>query len=274
MGRRYCAGRSRVSGSHEVSERLADIVLSEVEKDTKEGNLPEHDLAHLAPSLVLCDMSFRYGEGEPLILRHANLSIAAGESVAITGPSGAGKTTLLKILLGLLTPSEGQVLYGGVPVRQLGLANVRRHIGTVIQDDVLLTGSLADNISFFDTAPDMQRIQGCAQMALLHEDIDRMPMGYQTLVGDLGHGLSGGQKQRLLLARALYKGPSVLALDEATSHLDVPAERAITQLLAQLPLTRLIIAHRPDTIAGAQRVVQLKEGQVAEVPRVMAGTTV
>ena len=138
-----------------------------------------------------------------------------------------------------------------------------------MQDDVLLTGSLADNISFFDTEPDMQRTQGCAQMALLHEDIARMPMGYQTLVGDLGHGLSGGQKQRLLLARALYKGPSVLALDEATSHLDVPAERAITQLLAQLPLTRLIIAHRPDTIAGAQRVVQLKEGQVAEVVRVV-----
>lgn len=251
------------------SERLADIVLSEVEQDTPEGNLPEHDLAHLAPSLELRDVSFRYGEGEPWILRHANLSIAAGESVAITGPSGAGKTTLLKILLGLLTPTEGQVLYGGVPVRQLGLGNVRRCIGTVMQDDVLLTGSLADNISFFDTEPDMQRIQGCAQMALLHEDIARMPMGYQTLVGDLGHGLSGGQKQRLLLARALYKAPRVLALDEATSHLDVPAERAITQVLAQLPLTRLIIAHRPDTIAGAQRVVQLKEGQVAEVVRVV-----
>jgi ATP-binding cassette subfamily B protein RaxB len=251
------------------SERLADIVLSEVEQDSPSGNLPEHDLAHLAPKLELRDVSFRYGEGEPWVLRHANLSIAAGESVAITGPSGAGKTTLLKILLGLLTPTEGQVLYGGVPVRQLGLGNVRRCIGTVMQDDVLLTGSLADNISFFDTEPDMARIQGCAQMALLHEDIARMPMGYQTLVGDLGHGLSGGQKQRLLLARALYKGPRVLALDEATSHLDVPAERAITHVLAQLPLTRLIIAHRPDTIAGAQRVVQLKEGQVGEVVRVV-----
>jgi ATP-binding cassette subfamily B protein RaxB len=104
-------------------------------------------------------------------------------------------------------------------------------------------------------------------MALLHEDIQRMPMGYQTLVGDLGHGLSGGQKQRLLLARALYKTPRVLALDEATSHLDVAAERAISQVLAQLPLTRLIIAHRPDTIAGAQRVVQLRDGQVMDLPR-------
>lgn len=270
------------------SERLADIVLSEVEQDLPAGSqtgtpndstnappgappgrqLPEHDLSHLAPSLELRDVSFRYGDGEPWILRHANLSIAASECLAIVGASGAGKTTLLKILLGLLPPSEGKVLYGGVPVRQLGLTNVRRRIGTVMQDDVLLTGSLADNISFFDTEPDMQRIQACAQMALLHDDIARMPMGYQTLVGDLGHGLSGGQKQRLLLARALYKGPSVLALDEATSHLDVPAERAITHLLSQLPLTRLIIDHRPDTIAGAQRVVQLHEGQVAEVARV------
>ena len=252
------------------SERLADIVLSEAEQDSPAGQLPEHDLAHLAPSLEIRDVSFRYGEGEPWILRNASLRIAAGECVAITGPSGAGKTTLLKILLGLLPPTEGQVLYGGAPVRQVGLANVRRCIGTVMQDDVLLTGSLADNISFFDTEPDLPRIQVCARMALLHDDIARMPMGYQTLVGDLGHGLSGGQKQRLMLARALYKAPRVLALDEATSHLDVTAERAITQVLAQLPLTRLIIAHRPDTIAGAQRVVQVRDGQVSEFARGVA----
>lgn len=252
------------------SERLADIVLSEVEQDTAQGNLPEHDLAHLTPSLELKGVSFRYGVGEPWILKDAHFKIEAGESLAITGPSGAGKTTLLKILLGLLAPTEGQVLYGGVPIAQLGLANVRRRIGTVMQDDVLLTGSLADNISFFDTAPDMQRVQWCAQLALLAEDIARMPMGFQTLEGDLGHGLSGGQKQRLLLARALYKQPQVLALDEATSHLDVAAERAITQVLAQMPLTRLIIAHRPDTIAGAQRVVQLRDAQVLDIARAVS----
>jgi ATP-binding cassette subfamily B protein RaxB len=247
------------------SERLADIVLSETERDTPQGSVPEHDLAHLPPSLELRDVSFRYGEGEPWLLRNANLKIEAGESVALTGPSGAGKTTLLKILLGLLAPSEGQVLYGGVPIRQAGMTNVRRCIGTVMQDDVLLTGSLADNISCFDTEPDMARIQCCAQLAMLHEDIARMPMGYQTLVGDLGSGLSGGQKQRLMLARAVYKQPRVLALDEATSHLDVAAERSITQVLAQISLTRIIIAHRPDTIAGAQRVVQLKEGALQDV---------
>ena len=232
--------------------------------------MPEHDLAHLSPSLELRHVSFRYGEGEPWVLRHASLTMPAGQSLAIVGPSGAGKTTMLKIALGILAPCEGEVLYGGVPVRQLGMANVRRRIGTVMQEDVLLTGSLADNISFFDAPPDPSRVEACARLAQVHDEIVRMPMGYHTLVGDLGSGLSGGQKQRILLARALYKQPSVLALDEATSHLDLASERAVTQVLAQLRLTRLVIAHRPETIAGSQRVVQLKDGQLSEVVRAVA----
>ncbi len=253
------------------AERLADIVLAAPERDNPAGhaqaNLPDNNLAHLSPSLELRNVSFRYGEGEPWVLRHASLCVDAGQSVAVTGPSGSGKTTLLKLLLGILKPSEGEVLYGGVPVRQLGLANVRRRIGTVMQEDALLTGSLADNIAFFDVQPDQARVEACAALAQLHADIVRMPMGYHTLVGDLGTGLSGGQKQRMLLARALYRQPSVLALDEATSHLDIANERAVTQALAQLRLTRLVIAHRPETIAGAQRVVQVKDGGVVELMR-------
>lgn len=247
------------------AERLADIALEPPEKD----ELPEHDLAHLSASIELRQVSFRYGEGEPWILKDANFKIEAGQSVAVTGASGAGKTTLLKIALGLLQPSEGEVLFGGQRIQHLGLQNYRRLIGTVMQEDVLLTGSLADNIAFFDVQPDLQRVQACAALAQLHDDIARMPMGYQTLVGDLGSGLSGGQKQRLLLARALYKQPRVLALDEATSHLDLHKERAVATALAGLPLTRLIIAHRPETIAGAQRVVQLREGQVVELARAL-----
>ena len=254
-----CAVEMKMLGLH--AERLADIALAPPEKDT----VPESDLAHLAPSLELRNVSFRYAEGESWVLKNASFRVEAGDSVAVTGPSGAGKTTLLKIMLGLLPPTEGDVLYGGVPVRQLGLANVRRQLGTVMQDDVLLSGSLADNISFFDAQPDLQRIEGCARMAQLHDEIARMPMGYQSLVGDLGSGLSGGQKQRLLLARALYKRPRVLALDEATSHLDVGNERAVNTMLAQMKLTRLIIAHRPETIAGAQRVVQVKDSTVVEL---------
>ncbi|HEY1394550.1 peptidase domain-containing ABC transporter [Roseateles sp.] len=249
----------RMLGLH--AERLADIALEPPEPD----EVPANDLAHLEASLELRDVSFRYGPHEPWILRHADLIVPAGRSIAITGPSGAGKTTLMKLLLGLLEPVEGEVRYGGQPMRQLGLKNVRGRIGTVMQEDVLLTGSLADNIAFFDAQPDPERVRVCAMLAQVHEDIVGMPMGYQTLVGDLGSGLSGGQKQRLLLARALYRGPKVLALDEATSHLDVARERAVTANLAELPLTRLMIAHRPDTIAGAERVVVLERGMLREL---------
>jgi len=252
----------RMLGLH--AERLADIALEPPEPD----QAPASDLAHLDASLELRDVSFRHGDGEPWILRHANLVVPAGQSVAITGPSGAGKTTLMKLLLGLLEPVEGEVRFGGMPMRQLGLKNVRAQIGTVMQEDALLTGSLADNIAFFDSRPDLARVQACAALALVHEDICRMPMGYQTLVGDLGSGLSGGQKQRLLLARALYRGPRILALDEATSHLDVERERAVAANLAQLPVTRLLIAHRPDTIAGAERVLVLEGGRLDERPRI------
>jgi ATP-binding cassette subfamily B protein RaxB len=170
-------------------------------------------------------------------------------------------------LLGILPPNEGEVLLGGVPLRQLGLSNVRRLIGTVMQEDVLLTGTVADNIAFFDVEADQGRVEACAKLAQLHAEVVNMPMGYHTLVGDLGAGLSGGQKQRVLLARALYKQPSILALDEATSHLDVTNERAVTAALAQMRLTRIVIAHRPETIAGAKRVLQLRDGKVSEILR-------
>ena len=244
------------------SERLADIALAEPEAD----NVPPNDLAHLEPSITLRNVNFRYGEGEPWILKDMNLQLAAGQSVALVGPSGCGKTTLLKVILGLLHPQEGEVLYGGVPVKQLGLQNYRKLVGTVMQEDVLLAGSIADNISFFDLRPELERVHACAALAAVHDDIARMPMGYQTLVGDMGSALSGGQKQRVLLARALYKNPKVLALDEATSHLDIANERRVTDALAAMPMTRIIVAHRPETIAGAQRVVGVEAGQALEYP--------
>ena len=245
------------------AERLGDIVLATPEKD----DAPSNELAHLAPSIELRNVSFRYGEGEPWILKDINLLLRAGESVAIVGPSGCGKTTLLKVLLGLLAPQEGEVLYGGIPVKHLGLQNYRKRIGTVMQEDVLLAGSIADNISFFDVQPNEERVQACAAVAAVHDDIAKMPMGYQTMVGDMGSSLSGGQKQRVLLARALYKQPKVLALDEATSHLDIANEQRVTQALAQMSLTRIVVAHRPETIADAQRVVVLQQGKVLEVLR-------
>jgi ATP-binding cassette subfamily B protein RaxB len=188
----------------------------------------------------------------------------------LVGPSGCGKTTLCKIILGLLSPTEGDVLIDQVPIKQLGLRAYREVVGTVMQDDVLLAGSILDNISFFDPRADAAQAEQYARLAAIHGEIAAMPMGYQTLVGDMGSSLSGGQKQRVLLARALYKQPKILALDEATSHLDIQNEHKVNQALSQLHLTRIMVAHRPETINAAQRVVAIAAGQVLELRAAVA----
>ncbi|NHZ93816.1 ATP-binding cassette domain-containing protein [Massilia sp. CCM 8733] len=242
-------------------ERVADIVLSAPEETTVECEI---DPASVAPSVELRKLSFRYADGEPFILRDLDLTIPAGQCIAVTGPSGCGKTTLMKLVLGLLEPTSGEILIGGVKLGHLGLSNYRQMIGTVMQDDHLFAGSISDNISFFAETRDEERVHGCAQAAALHAEIMAMPMGYNTLVGDIGTGLSGGQKQRLLLARALYQTPRLLVLDEATSHLDVWNEVAVNASIRQLNLTRIIVAHRPETIAMAQRVVVLQQGAICQ----------
>ena len=242
-------------------DRVADIVLSTVERDDMRN---EEDMDHLSPSIELRNVSFRYSDADPLILNQLSLTIGAGECVALTGPSGCGKTTLVKLLLGLLEPTEGEILIGGKPLNQIGLANYRDLVGAVMQEDNLFAGSIADNIAFFDPAPQPEQLQTCAHLAAIHTEIVAMPMNYNTLVGDIGSGLSGGQKQRILLARALYKNPRILLLDEATSHLDVHSERAVNSAIAKIPLTRVIIAHRPETIAMAERLVVMHQGVVVQ----------
>lgn len=239
------------------AERIADIAFSEPEND----GAVEHNVDSLPADIELRDVTFSYSPNEPPVLRNVSLKIEAGESVALVGPSGCGKTTLLKVILGFLPPTEGEVLVGGVNIAQLGTAH-RQLIGTVMQEDDLFAGSIADNISFFDTEPSRERIEDCARLAALHDDVLAMPMAYNTLIGDRGTSLSGGQKQRVLLARALYKQPRILALDEATSHLDVTCERHVNEAVRALQLTRLVIAHRPETIDMAGRVIALEKGYV------------
>lgn len=243
-------------------ERLADIVLQPPET-THGRNLGEHET--LSPSLEVRGLRFRYAEQEPYVLDDVSFRIEAGESVAIVGPSGGGKTTLVNVLLGILTPTAGEVLIGGQPVQQVGLDTLRRMIGTVLQDDVLFAGSLADNISFFDPQADQAWIRQCARLAAIEQDIGAMPMGYNTLVGDMGTILSGGQKQRILLARALYKRPQILFLDEATSHLDIEREQQVNDAIGTMRITRVIVAHRPETINSADRAIVLAGGKVVDL---------
>ncbi|MBW8828919.1 MAG: peptidase domain-containing ABC transporter [Burkholderiales bacterium] len=249
-------------------ERLADIVLTAPETEVL---VPPR--ADVSAQLELRGVGFRYSDAEPAVLKSVNVLIEPGESVAIVGPSGCGKTTLLKLILGIHEPQVGEVRVGGVPLAHLGLRSWRDMIGTVMQDDQLFAGSIIDNVSFFDAKPDLAWVEECARVAAVHDEVLAMPMGFHTLIGDMGTSISGGQKQRLLLARALYKRPKILLLDEATSALDVDRERLVNLAVKQLHLTRVIVAHRPETIASASRVIVLKDGRVAQDLRTVDSAT-
>ncbi|MDR0217301.1 MAG: peptidase domain-containing ABC transporter [Enterobacteriaceae bacterium] len=238
------------------NERISDIVLSEPEKES-----PSRDLGinGMPVALTVRNLCYQYDNLSKPIISNFNLSVRAGESVAIVGPSGTGKTTLMKLMSGLLEPNKGTILMNGLDINIIGLNNYRKCIACVLQDDKLLSGSIADNISSFESSPDIAFIQECAIRSSIHDDILRMPMGYETLIGELGSGLSGGQIQRLLIARALYRRPSILFMDEATSHLDLNNESYINESISILNITRIIIAHRPSTINSAGRVVSIED---------------
>jgi ATP-binding cassette subfamily B protein RaxB len=240
-------------------ERLAEIALAAPEVDTGsdiEVALPDE------PSLQVENLSFRYADGEPLVIDDCSFEVKAGESLAIVGPSGCGKTTLLKLMLGLLDPTSGTIKVGGVDIRRLGLRNFRGMVGAVMQEDRLFAGSVAENIAFGEDAIDYERVEAAARLASIHDEVASMTMGYHSLIGDMGTTLSGGQKQRVILARALYRQPRLLFLDEATSHLDVRRERLVNAAVRDLKLTKVIIAHRKETIASADRVLRLADGKV------------
>ncbi len=243
----------RMLGLH--TNRVADIVTTEPESCRLIDTV--NDLSGCL-DIEVNALGFRYSDSDPMVFENLNFTINEGESVAIVGSSGCGKTTLVKVMLGLLTATQGDILIGGHKISQLSQFQFRELVGTVMQEDQLFAGSLADNISFFDEQTDLARIEECGRLASIHEDISAMPMGYNTLVGDMGTILSGGQKQRVLLARALYKKPKILILDEATSHLDVNNEKLVNEAVKQLKLTRIIIAHRPETIATVDRVITMQ----------------
>ena len=242
------------------AERLSDIVLTAPEADGRELERA----APVAASLSVRGLGFRYGEGERWVLKDLDFDVQEGESVALVGASGCGKSTLAKLLLGLMTPQEGRIEVGGIELGHLGLYRYRQMSAAVMQDDQLFAGSLIENIALGDESFDLARIEDAARMAGIHDEIAAMPMAYHTLVGDMGASLSGGQRQRVILARALYRHPRLLVLDEATSQLDVEGERWVNAAVGRLKLTRVIIAHRPETIASADRVLVLQGGRIVE----------
>lgn len=252
------------------AERLSDIVLTEREPEF--SATVNTDL--LSPSLSIKNVSFKYGDGEPWVIRNFDLEINPGESVAIIGSSGCGKTTLLKLMLGLAQPDDGDIIYGGVSLKGISSDDYRELIGVVMQDDQLFSGSVAENISFFTPEADQEWIETCAKTAAIHNEIMAMPMAYHSLVGDMGTTLSGGQKQRILLARALYKKPKILFLDEATSHLDVVNESQVNNMVRQLGVTTIIIAHRPETIRMADRVILVEQGRAVEIGKEVLSTLI
>jgi ATP-binding cassette subfamily B protein RaxB len=248
--------RWRLIGVH--LDRLSDIVGEQREElriMPRGGILP-------APSIRTDGLTFAYGPAEAPIFDKLEFEVPAGGFVAIVGPSGSGKTTLVRILLGLLQPTSGRVLVDGVPLGPATLSSWRNRIGAVMQDDHLLTGTLADNIAFFDPRIDQASVEEASKMARIHDDIMKMPMGYQSLIGDMGAALSSGQRQRIMLARALYRDPDILLLDEGTANLDEENERAIADMIAALPVTRIVVAHRPALVERADIVFTLDGGRL------------
>lgn len=247
-------------------DRIADIALTEQEANREgEGSFSNCGGKESKGQLILENICFSYSDDQAAILNDVNLTLEATESIAITGPSGAGKSTLMKIMLGLLQPTSGKVFLDGKDINHVGLKNYRKKIAAVMQDDTLLAGSIAENVSFFDPQPNFLKIEQCALLAAIHDDINKMTMGYNSLVGDMGANLSGGQVQRLLLARALYQSPCVLFMDEATSHLDKDNESKISEQIQHLPMTRIMIAHRQETISMAERVYVLNDGILTDL---------
>lgn len=246
------------------TQRIADIVLTPTERGLERSVI---GMPTMHGAIRLRNVSFGYAPHEQPVLTRISIAIEPGEFVAITGPSGAGKSTLLKVLMGLYPATSGDVLIDGQPLGAWGASAIRRTFGVVMQDDELLSGTVAENVAFFDEQIDMERVWAALSLASIDQEVLAMPMRADTLIGDMGSAFSGGQKQRILLARAFYRRPKVLLLDEATSHVDVPRERAINNALRALSMTRIVIAHRPETIAAADRIIVISGGNIVSEKR-------
>src|SRR5438874_1179749 len=267
------AGILRALGVWDTMQ-LASVQLNRLNDIFEQEPEQGHDRSRLVPvqslegRIELRGVSFKYGGPEsPDILKNITLDLAPARMVALVGRSGCGKTTLIKLIAGLLEPTEGAIFFDNVDLKTLNYRDVRRHIGMVLQENHMFNETIARNVSFGDPEPDLDRVLWAAQAAAAHDFIMRLPLGYETKIGESGLSLSGGQKQRVAIARGIYNNPPVLIFDEATSALDTESERAIQDNLGRLLAgrTTIVIAHRLSTIREAHSIVVLEQGSVAEI---------
>jgi ABC-type bacteriocin/lantibiotic exporter with double-glycine peptidase domain len=241
-------------------DRIADVVEAEPEQDLQKTQTAPP----LSGRIELDRVSFGYDPNSPLVLRDISITIEPGQKVALVGRTGSGKSTLARLLLGLYTPAEGEIRYDDLPLQSLDYRTVRSQFGAVLQESFLFSGSIRQNIAFNDPSLSLERVIEAARLAQIHDDIEQMPMSYETFLAEGGVSLSGGQRQRLSLARALVHKPAVLLLDEATSHLDAVTERLVDRNLKELSCTRIVIAHRLSTIRDADLILVLHDGEIVE----------
>ena len=209
-------------------------------------------------------MRFRYGEGMPYVIDGMDLTIRAGEYVAIVGKSGCGKSTLVRLLLGFETPEKGAIYYDGKDLTSIDLRSLRRRIGAVTQDGSLFQEDIYSNITISAPGLTEEDAWEAAEIAGIADDIRAMPMGMKTMISEGSGGISGGQKQRLMIARAVAPKPRVLIFDEATSALDNRTQKQVSKSLDALNCTRIVIAHRLSTIKNCDRILYLEGGRIVE----------
>jgi ATP-binding cassette, subfamily B, bacterial len=241
-------------------ERMSDVFEAQPEQSPNGVS----EAPPLSGRVELRHVGFRYDAESPWVLRDVSLTIEPGQKIALVGASGSGKSTLGLLLLGLYRPTTGEILYDGQPLDQLRLRGVRRQLGVVLQDAMLFGDSIRRNIAFNSPHLTLDAVREAGRQAQIADEIERMPMGWETLVSEGGGSLSGGQVQRIALARALVAHPAILLLDEATSHLDALTEERIEVNLSSLACTRIVIAHRLSTIRDADAILVLEDGRIAE----------
>jgi ATP-binding cassette subfamily B protein len=244
--------------------RLNDIVTEEPEQGADRSRLTP--VPSLEGRIRIENLGFRYTPISPPILEGITLDVEPGTMVAIVGRSGGGKTTLVRCLAGLLQPTEGTIYFDGVDMRTLDYRHLRKHIGYVLQENHLFDDTIARNIAFGDEGMDMRRVLWAAKVANAHDFVERLPLGYETRIGETGLLLSGGQRQRIAISRAIYGRPPVLVFDEATSALDSESERAVQANMDEVfqGRTSFVIAHRLSTIRDADLIIVLERGKLVE----------